>query len=156
MAQEKFSIRNIRSFWRKTVKSPGGCWVWIGCTDRDGYGQIGVNRHQLKAHRFSWELHYSAIPEGLCVCHRCDNPSCVNPEHLFLGTNQDNTRDKVSKGRQPVGSQMPLAKLTEEEVAAIRQLIADGRPQAQIAREHGVTPAVVCHINKGRTWRHVK
>lgn len=155
MGKEKFSIRNIRSFWKRTQKAEG-CWFWTGCVDRDGYGQIGVNYRQLKAHRFSWELHYSAIPEGLFVCHRCDNPSCVNPEHLFLGTNQDNTRDKVSKGRQPIGSQLPSAKLTEREVVAIRQLIAAGQPQAQIAREHNVTPAVVCHINRGRSWRHVK
>jgi hypothetical protein len=143
------------SFWRKTVKTPE-CWVWIGCVDRDGYGQIGVNYRQVKAHRFSWELHHSTIPEGLCVCHRCDNRSCVNPEHLFLGTNQENTMDKVAKGRQQRGSANGTAKLTEEKVVEIRRLIAAGKPQTHIARQYGVTPGNVCSIHHGRSWGHVK
>lgn len=155
MVKTKFALRNIRSFWSRTEKTDG-CWLWRGCVDRDGYGQIGVNWRQLKAHRFSWELHYSAIPEGLCVCHKCDNRACVNPEHLFLGTSQDNTRDKVSKGRQPIGSQTPMAKLTEEDVVAIKRLIASGKPQLHLARDYGVTQGTISHIHHGRSWRHVK
>lgn len=153
MANSKFSIRNIRSFWRRTEKSEG-CWTWVGCVDRDGYGQIGVNYRQLKAHRFSWELHYSVIPEGLCVCHRCDNPGCVNPEHLFLGTNQENTRDKLNKGRQQQGQQAG-GKLTTEEVAEVRRLLSEGRTTVALAKEYGVSQGNISHIKLGRTRRIV-
>jgi HNH endonuclease len=153
MAKEKFTLLNIRNFWARTQKSEG-CWTWVGCADRDGYGQITAAGRQLKAHRFSWELHNSAIPQGLCVCHRCDNRACVNPEHLFLGTNRDNTRDKVAKGRHPVGEASATSTLTNAEVEQIRQLLREGKQsQASIAREFGVTPGNVCHIKMGRSRR---
>lgn len=109
-------------FWRNVVKSgDDSCWEWTGSKHR-GYGVIGVNKRQVRAHRFSYALHYGPIPDGLYVCHACDNPGCVNPAHLWLGTNEQNTADKTAKGRQArmYGAASPGAKLTADQVRAIR------------------------------------
>lgn len=88
-------------FW-SNVQKTDGCWVWTGCRSHD-YGLMGANKARILAHRFSWELHYGPIPNGLGVLHRCDNPPCVRPDHLFLGTFEDNMKDKIAKGRQARG-----------------------------------------------------
>jgi hypothetical protein len=90
-------------FWGNVQKSvdPGGCWWWIGGVKDDGYGTLKVNGPEVGAHRFSWEIHGGSIPEGKWVLHHCDNPRCVNPDHLFLGTHQDNMRDRSVRGRHP-------------------------------------------------------
>ena len=85
-------------FW-KYVEKTDSCWLWTGAKIGNGYGHITVKRQSIKTHRFSWELHYGAIPAGMFVCHRCDVKACVRPDHLFLGTNQDNQLDAVAKGR---------------------------------------------------------
>jgi hypothetical protein len=95
-------------FWAYVQKT-ASCWVWTGTQSDNGYGRIwGKGRH-IKAHRFSWELHNGPIPEGMHVCHKCDTPACVNPEHLFLGTASDNMRDMVAKGRHSWGENRPGA-----------------------------------------------
>ena len=86
-------------FDSKYIKDSSGCWLWQACKDRDGYGQLQVAGRSIGAHRVSWELTNGPIPEGLYVCHHCDITNCVNPDHLFIGTNTDNMRDKVNKGR---------------------------------------------------------
>lgn len=95
----------VERFWRFTRKSDVSCWVWTGVLWKDGYGRIrpGTGKQYVSAHRFSWELHYGHIRDGLCVLHRCDNPACVNPAHLFLGTNRDNIDDMMNKGRSCKG-----------------------------------------------------
>lgn len=88
----------IDRFWKYVVKSES-CWLWIGSKGSRGYGQLHINRKPVRAHRFSWELHYGPIPAGMEVCHHCDNPPCVRPDHFFLGTQADNLKDMVNKGR---------------------------------------------------------
>lgn len=85
-------------FWPRITKSDG-CWIWPGAKNADGYGDVAILGTKRKAHRLAWEVTKGPIPEGLFVCHKCDNPPCVNPDHLFVGTNSDNMRDMSSKGR---------------------------------------------------------
>jgi hypothetical protein len=132
-----------------------GCWLWIASArNESGYGSFSVNGRNELAHRVSWMIHKGPIPDGLQALHRCDNRWCVNPEHLFLGTNADNVADKESKGRggQPVGSRHWSAKLRDADVVKIR---ADKRSAYVIGPEFGLNPATVNRIRSRQTWRHV-
>lgn len=145
----------LRRFMARVRKS-AGCWIWRGARDAAGYGVVRVDGKSRRAHRVSWELHRGPIPDGMLVCHRCDNPPCVNPDHLFVGTHGDNQADKVAKGRQARGSSMPNAVLTEPMVAEIRSLLSDGElTQQEIAHRFGVSFGAVFSIAHGRGWRHV-
>lgn len=139
----------------RTDKS-GDCWLWVGTKDRDGYGVINIDRRMRFTHRVVWEHTNGKSPKGLCVCHRCDEPACINPSHLFLGTHADNMRDMFAKGRANPqsrrGEKNARAKLTEAAVIAIR---ADKRPFRFIARDHGVVPAHISNVKARKTWRHV-
>lgn len=108
-------------FWQNVVKQEIGCWLWTGAKIPRGYGTIGFKNKNILAHRLAYELQYGVIPTGLCVCHHCDNPSCVRGDHLFLGSYKDNEDDKWRKGRGRRGSQHHNAKLTEQEVLNIRR-----------------------------------
>lgn len=137
--------------WRLERKS--GCWLWTGATaGRPRYGCVRFGKRKLRAHRVSWQIHRGRIPNGLLVCHNCDTPLCVNPDHLFLGTHADNQQDSVRKGRRPnqKGVANNQAKLTEREVAAIR---ADKRPQRQTAADYGIDQSQVSNIKRGKYWR---
>lgn len=139
-----------------------GCWLWLGFVHpRTGYGQFSAGRRtQTLAHRQSWKMHRGQIPEGYCVCHKCDVRTCVNPDHLWLGTYADNMRDAAQKGRMNwkaehcrdlrKGSQHPAAKLTESQVRDIRSSSTAG---VEAARAHGVSPVTVSRIRRGLTWR---
>lgn len=135
-----------------------GCWNWTACKVRDGYGRIGDRGRKLKlAHRISYELHRGAIPDGIHVCHRCDNPACINPDHLFLGTNDDNIADKVAKGRSPCqkGRDNGNAKLTEADVHAIRAAKACWGINMKLAKQYGVVNSMISDIRGGRKWAHL-
>lgn len=141
-----------------------GCWLWTGDTGgRRGYGRLRVEGRMVRAHRLSWMLHFGPIQSGLCVCHKCDTPSCVNPSHLFLDTNEGNTADRVRKGRSrgaDCGATNPVrherhhqAKLTEITVQAIRELAAAGTvSQRRIAAMFGVSQPCISAIKNGATW----
>ena len=140
-------------FWAR-IRKTRGCWQWVGLTDEDGYGRIGVKRTMLGAHRVSWEFHRGAIPEGLCVLHTCDNPACMNPDHLFLGTNQENTHDRYLKGRSAAGENNGNAKLSRQEVRDIRKLSSTGRcTRKELASRFNVTSKMIGYIVRRQNWR---
>lgn len=151
------------------VKCGDGCWLWTAST-KGGYGLFWLNGRMNHANRASWIIFKGAIPVGLCVLHRCDNPLCVNPEHLFLGTQAENNLDRKNKGRSatgdrsgsrlhpettPRGRNHPRAKMTEEIVAEARQLFSEGIPTGQLAARFGVKGPVMSNAIHGRIWRHV-
>lgn len=142
-------------FWQKVAKSDG-CWLWLAKTNQRGYGtirRVGGQNGDVYAHRLSWELHFGVIPDGLFVCHRCDTPSCVRPDHLFLGTPADNMADMVAKGRRRKGDQSPFSKLSSNSVAQIRaRYEAGGIRQRDLADAYGVSESLICLVLQGRRW----
>lgn len=122
-----------------------GCWIWCGGDFSYGYGAFSYNNQNRPAHRISWFLYRGEIPKGMMVCHRCDQPLCVNPEHLFLGTQRDNMADKVRKGRQARGESHGMSKLTDWEVMQIKG-VKGFRTAKDIASEFGITPERVWQI----------
>ncbi len=175
----------IERFWARVNKTDT-CWLWMGSAVEDGYGVLGYRGKQVRTHRLSWELANGPIPAGLSVLHRCDTPACVNPDHLFVGTTQDNITDKVAKGRQAKGdshgsrlhpesrprgdthymrrsSEAPMrgerngsAKLTAAEVRAIREESARGESRASLGRQYAVSPLTISLIARRKTWVHVQ
>jgi hypothetical protein len=145
-------------FWSKVDKNSEfcGCWDWIGRRSKKGYGEIDLIQYSHPyTHRVSWCLHFGDIPDGMCVLHECDNPSCVNPDHLFLGTNQDNVDDKCRKGRHKVGMDTRSSKLTNEEVLEIRKLHNDHIRISDISRMYGRSYNTIRRITIGVTWKHL-
>jgi hypothetical protein len=144
-----------RFFSRVGPADANGCLPWIGWIHPKGYGTLTVNDRAEWAHRLSYTLHRGDIPVGKFVCHTCDNRRCVNPEHLFLGTNDENMQDMVQKGRQSRG-ESPLSKLTAAQVLAIRSLYATSAPSfAAVAMEYGVSDSTIRNVVKRRSWTHI-
>jgi HNH endonuclease len=136
------------------------CWVWTGSKNKKGYGHICIGAGQIElAHRTSYRTFCGPIPDGLCVLHHCDNPVCLNPTHLFIGTQIDNINDCVSKGRNRGGGQQGEhhhhAKITDENAKEILELISAGVPLSKIAERFNFSYASVYAIKIGKTWRHV-
>lgn len=133
-----------------------GCWVWVASVYGKGYGQLWFNGKHLSAHRVAYEAFIGPIPEGLHVLHRCDMPACVNPAHLFLGTNKANSDDKVEKGRQARGEGHGLTALTNREVLEIKTQLTNGYYRGMVkdlAAEYKVDPKVVSRIKTGARWK---
>jgi hypothetical protein len=143
-------------FWSRVVKQgEDGCWMWTGCVNRHGYGIINTGERNELAHRVAYELTNGRMLPGEYCLHRCDNPSCCNPSHLFTGTQRDNVKDMVSKGRNPKGSERPNALLTEVDVIEIRRLCSEGTLQKDVAKQYGVNKGLVGSIVRHTTWKHV-
>ena len=151
----------------KIVRIPfSGCWVFMGATNDFGYGIVGTGGRGApndRAHRITYRHFCGEIPNGMFVCHRCDVPSCCNPDHLFLGTNQDNVRDMISKGRNSppprnphvVGSVHPGSKLTEDQVVHIREAYSKGVKQKDLAQQYGVAHQTISKVVNNRRFKHV-
>ena len=141
-------------FWEK-VRKADGCWLWDSAIGSRGYGVfwIGGAKRNEHAHRMAYILTKGAIPDGLYVLHSCDNPKCVNPAHLSVGTAQDNSTDRVVRGRSPAGSKNYSAKLNEAQIVEIKAALAAGETHRAIAARYSVTKSTITRIACGRGWR---
>lgn len=152
------TLKTAARFWSRVNKDGptmrpelGPCWEWIAGKGRDGYGSIRSKGKSVGAHRVSWEIHNGPILGGLLVCHKCDNPPCVNPDHLFLGTQRDNAKDSVAKGRWS-GNII----LNEQQVREIRRRYNPKTTSyAKLGAEYGVGYGAVNHIIHRRTWSNL-
>lgn len=150
-------------FNSKYEVSDNGCWLWTAASSglALNYGKFWLNGKYDKAHRASYILHKGDIPQGLWVLHKCDTPECVNPEHLFIGTRQDNVNDMISKGRggqsknPPRGDKRKDSKLTQEDVLAIRKKCQLGESQSSVGKQYGITQTAVFKIVHKQRWAHV-
>lgn len=150
--------REERRLFSRLVPN-GECWEWTGASNARGYGVLSVRGRQHYTHRLAYLFACGEIPDDMIVCHDCDNPRCCRPEHLFLGTHQDNSDDKYTKGRgnSPRGSQRPEAKLTEDDVREIRHIHAAGEMgYRRLAAKYGVNQRTIMYAIQRRTWGHVE
>lgn len=165
----------LERFWSKVDRSAGlhGCWWWTAAALKPhGYGQFAFGGRSQMAHRVAWMLSYGPIPDGMQVCHHCDHPRCVRPDHLFLGTNADNIADRMAKGRDSsprgiwnrsvtdpttrvFGERNGEARLTEAMIHEIRAAVAAGESQRGVARRLGLHRTTVWRMMNGRSWAHV-
>lgn len=155
----------VYRFWKRVdIEGPvhpvhGQCWLWTGDRLKNGYGRLSAPRGiESLAHRLAWDLLVGPIPKDLCVLHKCDLPACVNPGHLFLGTNKDNTQDMYAKGRGVLGETCVQSVLTEDDVRAIRARYRryshkDGC--GAMAKEYGVGIVEIWRVVQGQRWGHV-
>lgn len=148
-----YTEKHVKRFWAKVDRSGGdnACWIWKGHRNHKNYGIAHWNKKTERAHRVAWILSYGEIPGGLWVLHKCDNPTCVNPKHLFLGTSQDNVNDRTRKNHSAhnawFGEKNPACKLSDKQVAEIRQRYAGGKEsQNKLAKAFQVSQGLVWRI----------
>lgn len=158
-----FKEKYVNRFWER-VKKTDNCWIWNASTDSSGYGHMKFCGEFKKSHRISWEIHNGPIPPKILVCHKCDNPPCVRPDHLFLGTNKDNKEDCVKKNRHYKGGLPPhvpgekhgASILTEKQVLEIRKKYTGKYGNSiALAKEFGVDRTNIRRIVKRLTWKHI-
>ena len=142
-------------FWSR-VRKTSGCWLWEGASGGAGHGRIWLNGKFVQATHVSLLLAGNPLPEGMWALHRCDNPPCVRPSHLFAGTHSDNIRDAIKKGLKTLrGEKNPLAKFTCQQILSIRKRHAAGERQVALANEANVTQAAISAIVLRKTWTHI-
>jgi hypothetical protein len=156
------TARREATFLASFCEVDSGCWIWNKTLQRNGYGRFSVSENKQRlAHRLSYEMFCGEIPGGLNVCHTCDTRACVNPSHLFLGSQKDNIQDAKRKGRlrggrRRRGEDNPAAKLRSSDVVAIRQSCASGMSRAECARHYNVSWNLISLIVQGKAWKHVE
>lgn len=145
---------------RSMPEPNSGCWLWLGCTCRNGYGRLYFKGGPKLAHRVAWEAQYGPIPAGKVLCHKCDNPGCVNPDHMTVGTQADNVADMVRKGREnrdprpyQQGERNQNSRITAD---VVRSILLSPLPQREAAKAFGVAPSWVQRIRKREVWQHVE
>jgi len=141
-----------KRFWSKVARTRG-CWRWLASKDCNGYGRVGVGHEVTRAHRIAWMMQNRPVDSDVLICHRCDNPSCVRPSHLFSGTHKDNLSDAASKDRTAFGERHPMAVISEAKVRAIRALHLSGFTREEIAPLFGVSPRHVSKVARSYSWR---
>lgn len=130
-----------------------GCWIWVGSKDTGGYGLISRDCRTSKAHRISYQAFVGPIPDGLVICHSCDTPACINPDHLRAGTMKDNAIDRETRGRRDVkGEQVGTSKLTEQDVKSI---VSSGLTGRALAKIFNVSPSTISCVRTGKSWNHL-
>ncbi len=156
-ATEEERANHLWEFFNRNVIRSEGCWDWKTKVSKRKYIFMFYTKSEpgIKAHRYSYMIHKGNIPDGMYVCHSCDNPRCTNPEHLFLGTNMDNVRDMMNKNRHNIGSKHPRAKLNEVKVTEIKKLLKIGVPARRLARDFSVGCSTILRIKHGTHWKHV-
>lgn len=157
LGNNQFSKLSIEDrFWQKVdKKDDNGCWNWVGAINGNGYGCFGINKKLIGSHRFSYQIHFGEIPDGMLICHHCDNPLCINPKHLFLGTSKDNSQDAVMKGRTNHSENHPKAKLSNNDVILIRKMYTQGVPRIELSALFGVMRPEIYKLLNGQIWIHV-
>lgn len=164
MLHDKLLIK--RFLIKISPENENGCMEWLGWKNSGGYGKFSIYKKYITAHRFSYLYFIGHLPDEMCVCHHCDNPGCVNPKHLFLGTRSENMKDMANKGRHPNKKGIPLtidnrgsnhvfAKLDEAKVKDIKIKLSKGIKGSIIAREYGVVEQIIYEIKNNKNWKHV-
>lgn len=152
-----FSTQATQRFWNK-VNITDTCWLWKPPTGNHRYGHFVHKRQNVYSHRVAYKLYYLTDPGDFLVCHRCDNPLCVNPLHLFLGTNFENRQDSITKKRHAHGKKVPQTKLNEKQVLKIRELYSKrmvGKSVYALGKKYKVAPATIFRIIHRISWKHI-
>ncbi len=154
--KNKYPICSARCNILSKIEMVNDCWLWKG-SFRGSYGTMSYKCKGHLVHRVSYMVFIGEITEGLCVLHKCDNPKCCNPEHLFLGTHKENTHDMITKGRMRsfIGENSPSAILSEADVREIRNLLKNGQKQVTIAKAYGLKQSTISDIKRRKNWSHV-
>lgn len=154
----KITESDKKRFWAKVdIKDDDDCWLWRTYCDKGGYGRFVINNQSREAHRIAWMIVYGDIPKDFCVCHKCDVPNCVNPKHLFVGTQRDNIQDCIAKDRRAklFGSEVATAILTEQEVTKIKYRLLNKETCTAIARSYNVDRTTISKIKCNKNWQQI-
>ena len=146
--------RQLRNFWEKVDRS-SDCWLWTGCKTPKRYGVVSLNNAKYYAHRVLFHISGGKYEEGKEVCHSCNNPSCVNPEHLRMDTRKGNSADRAAAGTLLRGSENYASVLDEEKVRCSRKMYQDGHTQKDIAKKYGVNHSTIGYVVRNKTWKHI-